>query len=457
MELQDYLRVLRARWLMVVLVTVAGALGGLATSLTSTPQYASTAKLFVATNVSGTSANEVYQGGRFSQERVSSYVELITGSQVAQAAIEELGLDISPGDLSSRVTASTKLNTVIIGITVTDSDPGMASDLANAVAGGFTRLVAELETPAPVVNEDTGEAEEAAPATRVTVVEPAAPSSAPVSPDPVRDTVLGIMLGLALGVGLAFLLEVLDNTVRRPADVEALSGAVVLGTIPFERERATTARIDFSDPHSLGAEAFRTLRTNLQFLDIDNPPKSIVITSPVAGEGKTTTAINLAAALAESGTRVVLVEADLRRPRATAALGLVGGVGLTTVLAGNAQLDDVLQPTDNPGLFVLGAGALPPNPSELLSSAQAKALFKDLADRADYVIFDAPPLLPVTDAAVLASAADATVVVARHGRTKRNHLANAVKALRKVGVTSHGAVLSMVPAGELESYASSYS
>ena len=193
----------------------------------------------------------------------------------------------------------------------------------------------------------------------------------------------------------------------------------------------------------------------MQFLAVDNPPRVIVVTSSMPNEGKSTTAINIALALAEAEHNVVLVDGDMRRPKLDKYLDLVGSVGFSTVLSGRASLDEVLQKTRFPGLTVLTSGAVPPNPSELLGSLAAKKLLNELRAQFDYVIVDSSPLLAVTDAAILAASADGVLIMARFGQTKREQLAHAVGKLEDVGAPLLGAVFTMTPARG-RSYSYSY-
>jgi capsular exopolysaccharide synthesis family protein len=194
----------------------------------------------------------------------------------------------------------------------------------------------------------------------------------------------------------------------------------------------------------------------LQFVDIDQDTKTFVITSPLPAEGKTRTAVNLALAIAQAGQRVVLVEADLRRPRVNRYLGLIDDVGVTTVLLGRVTVDEALQRFGELPLEVLASGRQPPNPSELLASDRMRLLIKELRDRADVVVIDAPPLLPVTDAAVLAREADGTMLVIRHGRTTFDQIDRAIESLRLAGARLVGSVVNMVPAKGRDSYAYAY-
>ncbi len=247
-----------------------------------------------------------------------------------------------------------------------------------------------------------------------------------------RETIaIGLALGVVLGIGLAVLRDLLDNTVKDRETLEEITGAGIVGTIPLDKESRKQPAISFDIDNSGIAEAFRKLRTNLQFLAVDNPPRVIVVTSSMPSEGKSTTAINIALALAEAEHNVVLVDGDMRRPTLHKYLDLVGPVGFSTVLSGGASLDEALQKTRFPGLTVLTSGAVPPNPSELLGSLAARKLLSELRAQFDYVIVDSTPLLAVTDAAILAAGADGVLIMARFGQTKRDQLTHAVGNLEE--------------------------
>jgi succinoglycan biosynthesis transport protein ExoP len=206
------------------------------------------------------------------------------------------------------------------------------------------------------------------------------------------------------------------------------------------------------DPHSQRSESFRTLRTNLQFLEVEPGPKSFVMTSSIPHEGKTTTSANLAIVIANSGTRVAIIDADLRRPKLAEYMGLEGAVGLSDVLIGKARLSDVLQPWGDGNLHVLPAGTIPPNPSELLGSSAMPTLLRELEKHFDIVIVDLPPLLPVTDAAIVSNLTRGTLVVVAAGRTQRAELAGAIAALDNVGAPVAGIILTMLPTKGPDAY-----
>jgi capsular exopolysaccharide synthesis family protein len=247
--------------------------------------------------------------------------------------------------------------------------------------------------------------------------------------------------------------ETLDTSVKDPEQLARELDLPTLGAIAYDSDAPKRPLIVHVDPKSSRAESFRQLRTNLQFVDIDEAPRSIIFTSSIPEEGKTTTTVNLAIALAQSGVRVLLVEGDLRRPKMADYLGIEGAVGLTNVLIGRVSLADAIQPWGPDALLhVLSSGPSPPNPSELLGSQGMAELLRELEHNYDLVLIDAPPLLPVTDAAVLAALASGAVLVTRYGHTKREQLARAVEALRAVGVAVYGAVLTMTPTRGPDSY-----
>lgn len=447
LNLHDIVKLLRARWITVTLTFVATMLVAIVLTMLTTPLYQATTRLFVSTTASGISVAETYQGNRFSQERVGSYAQLITGQTVAQRTIDKLGLAMSAGDLQANIKATAKTDTVLIEVAVLDASPVRARDIANTLSDEFVTIVRELETP-----EDG-----ARPDARVVVEQRASVPDRPVVPKTGRNIAIGLALGILLGIGLAILRDLLDNSVKDRERLEEISGTGIVGSIPLDKERRKHPAIAFETDNSGIAEAFRKLRTNLQFLSVDNPPRVIVVTSSIPSEGKSTTAINVALALAEAEHNVVLVDGDMRRPSLHTYLDLVGSAGFSTVLSGQASLNDVLQKTRFPGLTVLTAGAVPPNPSELLGSLAAKKLLAEMRSQFDYVIIDSSPLLAVTDAAILAASSDGVLVIARYGHTKRDQLAHAVRNLVDVGAVVLGAVFTMTPTRGNAAYSYNYS
>lgn len=439
------MKLLRARWVTLLVAVLVGLSGAAAFSMLTTPLYQASTRLFVSTN-GGSTLSETYQGNRYSQDRVASYAELLMGETLAQRTIDKLGLDVSAADLHKNIKASSELDTVLINVKVLDASPVRARDIANALSDEFVVMVRELETP-----EDGS-----TPNSRVVVEQRASIPQDPVVPRTNRNLAVGLLLGVAAGIGIAVLRDLLDNTVKDRHVIDEITGAGVVGNIPSDKQRRSEPAISFETDNSSIAEAFRKLRTNLQFLSVDNPPKVIAITSSVPSEGKSTTAINIALALAEADHNVVLVDGDMRRPALHKYLDLVGQVGFSTVLSGGATLSESLQKTRYPRLTVLTSGTIPPNPSELLGSQAAKTLLSDLRSEFDYVIVDSTPLLAVTDAAILAAAADGVLMVSRYGHTKREQLTHAVENLADVDASVLGVVFTLTPTRGGSSYAYNY-
>lgn len=439
--MRDYLEVLRRRWALVASMVLLGLGAAAAATFTQEPQYGATTRLFVSAGGADEGVTQAYQGTLFVQQRVKSYLGVVDSPSVLQPVREELDLDAPVSQLKDSIGANSPLDTVLIDITASSTDPEQAVDLANAVAEQFAQYVEELESRSQ--QEQTP--------VKVTVVEPASLPASPISPNTRINLALGLLAGVALGVGAAALRESLDTTVHDTEEIESITKAPVLGDIPYDPSTTKEPLLPTAS-RSLRAEAFRGLRTNLQYVDVDNPVRVVVVTSALPAEGKTHTAANLAIALAKPGQRVLLLEGDLRRPRAVDLFGLVEGAGLTNVLVGATSAEDVIQAVPKFGIDLLPSGPVPPNPSELLSSHQMESLLNHLKQLYDIVVVDAPPLLAVTDAAVLARAADGAVVVVKRSRTKREELDAATESLEAVNARVLGAIINMTTGGRATPY-----
>lgn len=444
MELSDYIRILRKNWLIIIVATLVGIGVAAAFSLSRTPQYAASSTIAVSTQGSGSVA-ELQQGSSFAQTRINTYVGLVQTPIVLNPVIAAMDLDMTADELATQVSASAALNTTLITVAVSDADPVRAAEIANAVAASLSSVVPEIE---PTVSEGASPV-------RLTRVSDALPPLKPASPNVPLNLALGALVGLALGIGFAVLRSVLDNRVRTPRDVAQVTETPMIGAIAFDTKAKERPLIVHADPLSPRAESFRALRTNLQFLDMGGRA-SFVVTSSVPSEGKSTTTINLAIALADAGKRVALIDTDLRKPKVAEYLGIEGGVGLTDVLIGRVRVGDVMLPWGGRSLFVLPAGKIPPNPSELLGSHQMQTLIDVLERDFDVVLCDAPPLLPVTDAAILAKSTSGAILAVATGRTTRHQLSGAVEALQTVGAKVAGVVMTMVPTRGPDSYYSQY-
>lgn len=442
MSLRDFLRVLRKRWRLIaaaVLVCLVAA-GGY--TLTRDKVYQATAQIFVSTAGASDSAVDLAQGNTFTQARVQSYTSVATSPAVIEAVIRDLGLPVSAGQLADAVSADAPLDKVLINLHARDGDPQQAARIVNAVAAEFSSVVEELEKT-PGASESP---------VKLTVTHPAKAPTAPIEPRTRLYLALGLLVGLLIGVGVAMLREVLDNTVKDPAELGDVAGLPVLGIVPWDKVAAGSPLSFRIDAHGSRAESFRQMRTNLQFVDVDHPPRTIAVTSALPGEGKTHTALNLAFAIADAGQRVCLIEADLRRPTLAKSLGIVGEVGLTSVLIGKADVDDVIQRVSD-NLGVIASGQVPPNPSELLESDAFRRVLDSVRQMTDVVVIDTAPLLPVADGAQIAASVDATLLTVRANKTTREQIARAIATLANVAVTPVGVVLSMTPHTRGSSYA----
>ncbi|MFI1953212.1 polysaccharide biosynthesis tyrosine autokinase [Streptomyces xinghaiensis] len=447
-DLSDCLRFLVRRWRAIAALGLLGTAIGVFVTYATTPQYRATSTLFVSLQDWDDTA-KLNQGNSFAQARVRSYAEVVSSPRVTRPVTEALDLGLTPSQLARKITTEVPLDTVLLKITVMDAQPSRAARISNAVAHRFAEVVADIERPVGARSSPV----------RLSVTEPATRPSSPASPTPVLNVALGLVAGLTLGTGLAFARESLDTSVRSRNDLTrclaAAGGPAVLGSVVYDQRVSRHPVATDDDVFGRRAEDFRRLRTSLRFVDIDKPPKVIAVTSAVPGEGKTSVSINLASALAEFGSSVCLVDADLRRPNVARTLRLVEGAGLTTVMIGQASAEEVLQ---SAGSFtVLASGVLPPNPAEMLSAGQFRTVVRSLADKFDHVVIDTAPVLPVADTPAMASSVDGYLLVARFGKSTTGQITEAVRALQEVGTAVLGGILNMSPAkGDAEQYGYGY-
>lgn len=433
MELADYLRILRNHWLAVTAFVLLSALAAFGWSSVQPKVYAASSSGLVTSGGGGDpgldNLNDV-----LSKSRAASYVVLAKDRTTASLVIDDLDLDTTPEALVGRIAASQTPETIVISISARAGTPEEAQALADAWVGALAERVDEFEKSK---NGEQG--------MRIEASESAQLPTSPISPQIERNVLLGAVLGALLGLGYALVRSLLDRRLRSTEAIEKETGTPVVGSVP-DLGRINGLFVDNSrtGPGALAAESIRRLRTNLSYMDVDNPPRAIVITSPKQGDGKSTVAANLAAAIALSGQPVTLIDADLRRPRVGDLLGIDATVGLTDVLTGRLDLADALQqhPTVE-GLSILTSGTRPPNPSEILGSQAMKTLLDKL--RGDgMVIIDAPPLLPVTDAAIVAHSADGALITVSAGRTLDTELATAISHLTTVNARPLGVILNRV-------------
>lgn len=428
-DIHDYLLIARRSLPICVLLTVLGIGLGILLSMTSAPSFISSAQILVRTN-SAASVNDVQKGNEFSASRLKTYAELVTTAPILEDVIDKGSLDTTVGQLAEQVRASPSKNATIITITTTGDDAVETGALASSFANSLTQVVARIENPLGQVPGPVS----------LTLIQDGESSIARQGPDVASNVVLGGASGLALAFFISLTRSVFDTRIRDRRELAQLSDIPMLATFPWDPGAERTPLAGDRGPRH---EAFHTLRTNLRFVGAGVKNRSYLFTSSVTGEGKTSTAVNLGIALARSGSRVLLVDADLRQPSLARLLDLEGAVGLSNVLAGTTRLDDCLQEWGGFSLSVLPAGRIPPNPSELLGSFVMSDLVRKLAGRFDVVIYDTPPLLPVTDAALLAKYVDAVVLVVAVGSTGRQDFAQALETVRNVGTKVSGLVVTM--------------
>lgn len=438
MELRDYLRILRAHWLGIVLLTLLGIAVAWGYTALQPRVYTATTSGYVAATSTGTDSGSSLVGDQLARSKVTSYLDIGSWRSVAEYAIADLGLDTTPEQLVTQVEVTNPLDTVVIHVSASADSPEAARDLAEAWIEGMVVEIDNIEG-----DGTTGSA-------AVTLIpgDSARLPTAPSSPNLRLNLALGALVGLALGIAYAVIRHVLDRRVRDPRDIERETGIAVVGTLPLDKELGSNRKL-LSFSGSEGAtpitEAMRELRTNLQFMDVDAPPRVIVVSSPLPGDGKSTTAGNLAVSLSEAGQHVILIDADLRRPMVGALFALPEGAGVTDLLAGRAEVEDVAHNVGESGnLVVITAGRIPPNPSELLGSNRMRELLRTLSEHA-LVIIDSPPIIPVTDAAVLSHLADGALIVVSAGRTTYDMLHKTAENLNRANARALGVVMNKVP------------
>lgn len=437
--MRGYLRGLRRNLLLVVVCVLLGAGLAVAYTLLVDQVYASTARVIAS---SSTADDE----GGGAPARATNYVEIVESqllaSQVQSRVQADPDLEVPADavadldDLVDHVSAETVEDSSVVEIRFTDGDPLVAQRIAQAYAEALVDTAADIDRP-----------DEGGPLpVTITVLDFASYDDTPVSPVPLRDIPLGVAAGLLLGLLLAGLRQLLDTTISSPDDLEAVTSLPVLGSVVHEPAARSGKLVTELDPRAPRVEAFRVLRTNVQFLNADTAQKVLVVTSSMEGEGKTSTAVNLALTLVRAGVRTLLVDGDLRRPSVAEVFRISGAKGVTTVLLGKHELDDAIWHDEATGLDVLPSGLVPPNAGELVQTQAMGGLLERVRAEYDVVLVDSPPLLPVTDAALLGAQADGVIVVVRYGVTKRDQLTLALDRLAQVDVVPAGVVLNDIPA-----------
>jgi non-specific protein-tyrosine kinase len=500
MELRHYLNLVwKWMWLILLSAIVAGSASYLV-SKASTPLYRTKTTLMVGrvTENPDPTSVDLWTG----QQLAYTYTQLAVRQPVLQGAIDSLGLDMSWQQLASQVSSNIVQQTMLMEINVVDSDPYRAQVLADAIAQQLilqspaAASAADPEEVAFIQSQLTdlqqkirdGQAEllqlqqemDAASSARqiqdlqnqmnildtkisgwqytysqylislqggdvnaLSIVEKASYNPTPISPNVRMNVILAALIGMVLAMGGAILIDYMDDTIKTPDDITRITGLATIGAIArIDGEDYPAKLVTATQPLSPTAEAYRVLRTNLQFSAVDNPPRSILMTSPRPSEGKSISLANLAVVMAQSGLKVILVDTDLRRPVQHKIFGLQNRHGFSdAILTPASDIHHHLQKTNIDNLWLLSSGSLPPNPTELLGSQRMKELISTLASEADRVLFDSPPVLAVADAAILGSRVDGVVLVTDVGRTRSNEARRAVDELRRVRANLLGVVL----------------
>lgn len=434
MTFREFLSVLGARWRIIALSLLVVVAATAVQTMLTPAVYTSSAKIYLrATQPPSVGTNNQVTTYAVSAADLATYLDVLTSPSVMDPLRARLGLDPNaPLSVSGEVSQTSNMMT----ITATGGDPQLVARVATE-AGPVLADVAKKFSPLLASNGQSVEAD--------TIV-PASVPGEPTSPNAKRNLALGGLLGLALGIGLALLRHTLDTKVRTADDIKAVSSRPILGDLPVVKSVKDGLLSLESDPHGRHAESIRRLRTNILFVDVTTGGHSFVVTSSVPGEGKTTTTINLALAMADASSKVLLIDGDLRKPAVARTMGLDGSFGLTTLLLGQAAPEDVIQRWRETSLYVLPAGPVPPNPSELLGSEPMEALFGKLSHDYDFILVDSPPVVPVVDAVLINKLTHGLIMVVSAERTKKRDLASAVQSLETVDAPVAGFALNMVSA-----------
>lgn len=435
MDHRGFWTLIRSRWLVLVVFTLFGTVAGFSYVTVTEREYTAQAELFVAT-VGSDNSSDLAQGSTYSQQQARLYSVLATRQEVLAPVISQLELNTTTRELSRRVSASVPLNTSLITIAVSDTSPDRAAATANGVADSLVRAVIRL---VPKRSDGTTPV-------RLNSIQDATAPEQPSAPSSTLAVLGGVMGGLLAGLAFVVLRELASAKVRSADQVIALTGAPILGAIVHDRSAVRTPLLGNASLGLPRPEEYRQLRTNLRFVQAREQTNVVVITSSIPREGRSLTAANLAITMAVSGNTVCLIECDLRRPSLSSYFDLSGDVGLTTILSGDSTPEEAMQNWGDAGLRIITAGPIPANPSELLESEQMLEVIDALRRQFDYVVVDTPPVLPVTDAVIVARAYGGAVLVVGAERIEARELRDAIETLRAAGTEVVGTVLNNVPA-----------
>jgi len=493
--LRDFISVMRARVRIVLVAAAIVTLTALVVSFFQSPTYQGEATVLLTQQNTGAAllgSPQPYLTDLALEREVQTQVDVMQSRGLLEQVIHDLNLETTPTDLLKHVSVRFAGQTNIVTIDVTDASASRAANTANALADAYVAWSLERQRASIRAAADDVEGRLALAQQQIVAVQgrissgdrsgarqvelraanslygtladqleqlkineqlatgsgsvlaSAVPDPVPVSPKPVRNGALGLAMGLVLGIGVAFIVQTLDNTIKSSDEAEEVYGAPVLCTIPAEKRKNQNAeRLALVDnPSGSVAEAYRVLRNNLEFINFEHDIKTVLVTSAVPNEGKSTVAANLATVLSSAGKTVVLVSCDFHRPGSDQLFGLDHKIGLSGILRGARVVQEVLeQPAGFDSLWVLPAGKTPPNPSALLGSSAMEKLIASLRESSDWVILDSAPLLAVADAAATARLVDGVLMVARANVSTRDAARRGREQLANVGVRVLGVAL----------------
>jgi polysaccharide biosynthesis transport protein len=478
MTLRDYAQVVWRRKWFVIIPTIATALVALVLVSLQTPMYRASADVLVRLPPTASSVGAT--GLVLSPRLVENEFETASGSALQSQVREVIGSEPS-------LSVSFREGSDVFTFTAESSDADLAAQAANAYASTYIAsqtgsLVSEYDARAAVIQEqlsaiESGDVDpgrraeyereledlqvsiELARTSSSRLIDEATPPSLPFEPNAMRTVTLALVVGLLIGLGAAFLVDYLDTTLKEEDDLQRASGLPNLAVVPWVHEwrEGSLHVVTRENPNSASAEAYRHLRTSVRFLGLDRELRRVQVTSPRPGDGKTTTACNLAVAAARAGQKVVLIDCDLRKPQVHTYFGIPNDVGFTSVLLGESTLPAAAQAiAGEANLRVVTSGPLPPDPSELLSGDSARRVLTSVSDTVDLVVIDSPPVLPVSDPMVLASLVDGVVLVASASGTDARQVVKAVGRLHQVEAPLLGTVLNRFEGRSASDYSYGY-
>lgn len=451
MELYEYIRLIRKKWYIILVMAILSVgIGSVYSFYFLEPVYESSIPVIIGSErerneSSAENGTQSYNDIMMYQKLVKTYCEFVKTKVVVEDAIENSGIKTTYEDAIKMISVDSQSDTEFLRISVKSANKLEAMMFANALAKSLKEITAEIK------NIDN-----------VMLVDEATLPTLPANKSPIVYIILSLFIGVCIAVALIILLDLLDNTVKDNEEVEKILDVSVIGSIPFDKQKNKDITNDncslsnelttYYKPLSLVSEHYKSLRTNIQFSMIDKKSCIISVTSCAPSEGKSTVISNTAVTVAQSGKKVLLIDCDLRKPVIHKKFGLPNKRGLTNYLLGEFSIDEVIQTTDVEKLSIITCGEIPPNPSEILTSQKYYDLIDSLKAKYDYIFIDAPPILVVTDAQIIASKVDGMLLVAEYGSTEKKVLEKAKECLDRVEGKCIGVIINQIPLKEMGYY-----